>query len=65
MLELQVREIGACLSGDEQTPVVAGALIVEGHHPWADSSFDLLHGLDVVELSAAALPVDPADLQAP
>ncbi len=64
MLELQIREIGAGLAGDDAKPVVAGALIVDGH-TWADSSFDLLQGLDVIELDATPLPVDPADLLAP
>ena len=63
MLELQLREIGANLSGEDETPFVAGTLIVEGH-AWADSSFDLQRGLEVVELGVASLPLDPADLQA-
>lgn len=63
-MELQLREIGANLSGEDATPVVAGNLIVEDH-AWADSSFDLQRGLEVVELGAATFPLDPADLQAP
>lgn len=64
MLELQIREIGARLSAADDTPVIAEIPIIE-RPVWADSSFDLQRGLDVVELGAGALPVDPADLQAP
>ena len=56
MLELQLREIGARLSGEDEKPSVAGALTVE-EHAWADSSYDLQRGLEVVELGAATLPV--------
>lgn len=64
MLELELREIGVTLSGADDTPCVAGTLIVEGQD-WTDSSFDLQRGLEVVELDACTLPVDPAKLQAP
>ena len=64
MLDLQLREIGANLSGEDETPAVVGTLIVE-EPAWADSSFDLQRGLEVVEHGAATFPLDPADLQAP
>lgn len=62
-MKLELRDIGARLSADDESPLVVDTLIVEGQ-AWADSSFDLRRGLEVVELSAAPLPVDPADLQA-
>ena len=62
-MNLELRDIGARLSGHDDAPLVADTLMVE-EHSWADSSLDLRQGLEVVELGAALLPLDPADLQA-
>lgn len=65
MLKLHVRDIGPTLSDPAQHATVVPGVLPDDQNAWRDSSTDLEHGLDVVELSVDVLlcelqdPVDP------
>jgi hypothetical protein len=55
VLKLQPREVGAAIAGQSQDRTTAPDVSSRERYPWLDSSLDLMHGLDVVELSIEEL----------
>ena len=55
MLKLQLREIGPTLSDPGHHATSMPGVLPDDQNAWRDSSTDLEHGLDVVELSVDVL----------
>ena len=65
MLKLQLREIGPTLSDPGQHATGMPGVLPDDQNAWRDSSTDLEHGLDVVELSVDVLLCELQDAVSP